>query len=535
MSLRYEQESNPLIRVGSSRRQRRPFRKLRSIAFCVSRWGALVLALGISSGIAGVHQPVDAGSANSSGPRQESTEPSTSPLPRSAHSKTGIKDVTYLQLAQFELPKRTKDGSPVFELPKRLTYQYGYGSESDFTYRFNPDLNDDVKDHSLIATPEINGTFTYRPNDWLETTVELIFEREIALEEQDRLVLPDGDVVFAEHRRFSLLIDQAFVTIKDIIDPFSLSVGRKNYEDERHWLYDTSMDIVSLQLKLGTFRAEALAGREVWQDLDLLHKESKDRIDTYLLYSDYRGIEDVKLAAYAILRDDRANTEGSPLTFGLRSQGMRSDQFNYWAELAFMRGEDEDNKDFDGYAFDVGGTYRFLGLPYNPNITLGYAFASGDDNPDDNKNHAFRQTGLQSNEVRFGGVAEFNAYGEALDPELSNLQVVTLGFGLRPAPNVSLDLVYHNYRLDEMADEIRNAEVTALTNQVDTHLSRDVGDALDIVLGMRNLFGIRRLGMDFRTGWFFPGDAFLRDDGSAVAPMFRKADMGFSLVTKFWW
>ena len=134
---------------------------------------------------------------------------------------------------------------------------------------------------------------------------------------------------------------------------------------------------------------------------------------------------------------------------------------------------------------------------------------------------------MQSNEARFGGVTQFLAYGETLDPELSNLQIFTAGLGFRPAAGTFVDLVYHHYRLNEIATEIRGSALTAEMNQIDSRLSKDVGNALDIVLGFRNLFGVRGLGFEVRGGFFFPGDAFLRDDGGGV---FRDADKGVSAL-----
>jgi alginate production protein len=99
---------------------------------------------------------------------------------------------------------------------------------------------------------------------------------------------------------------------------------------------------------------------------------------------------------------------------------------------------------------------------------------------------------------------------------------------------VSVDVVYHRYRLHEFADENRNWALTAQMSQVDPP-SKNVGDAIDLVIGLRNLFGLRRLGMDLRVGWFFPGTAFLRNDGDEDNPVIRKADTGFTIVTKFWW
>ena len=187
-----------------------------------------------------------------------------------------------------------------------------------------------------------------------------------------------------------------------------------------------------------------------------------------------------------------------------------------------------------GYGFDVRGTYRFPDLPLQPSITLGYAFGSGDDNPNDDTNHEFWQTGLQSNEGRFGGVTQFMYYGETLDPELTNLKIFTAGFSFRPAGNAFIDLVYHRYGLDKMVrGELRSSALTALMNQDDTHLSKDVGSEIDIILGFRNLFGLRRFGFEMRAGWFRPGKAYRIPVGDPDDPTYRKADDAFSVLAVF--
>ncbi|MBE9552093.1 MAG: alginate export family protein, partial [Proteobacteria bacterium] len=279
-------------------------------------------------------------------------------------------------------------------------------------------------------------------------------------------------------------------------------------------------------LKPGDFKIEASLSREDLLDLDLLSTEKfiKGQIDNYAIIAEYRGIEDHKLAGYWILRDDKSDEEGQPQFMGVRAYGRPADEFRYWTDLGFVRGEDEFSQDLSGYAFEAGGTYWFLDLPLQPSITLGYAYGSGDSNPDDNKNHEYRQTGLQSNEDRFGGVTQFLVYGETLDPELSNINIYTAGLGLRPAAGAFLDIVYHHYRLNEIATELRGSAITAQMNQIGSQLSKDVGDALDIVLGFRNLFGVRGLGFEVRGGLFFPGDAFRRDEGGVV----KDADMGIT-------
>lgn len=445
--------------------------------------------------------------------------------------------VIYDRLAQFQLPKhkeqmyRQKGKDPPSPLSRYLQFEYSYGSESEISYRQDADLNNQVKDNLLLLLPELNGFLTYRPTEWLEATVEMIFAVEIPAIGQGNVTLPNGDTQFVEGTSVSLIVDQAFVTLKEVIDPFALTLGRRNFEDDRHWLYDESLDVGLLSLGWKKWYAEASVGRAAFTSWDLTNSEDTDRINNYILYAEHRGVEDIKFAGYTVVRDDRDDEEGTPVLIGVRSLGNPSRSFSYWADLAYLTGKDASSRRFSAVGVDFGGTYRFTSLPFVPNITMGFAYGSGN-NPTDSTNHEFRQTGLQSNEARFAGVSEFKVYGEALDPELSNLLILTAGVGFRPMRDISVDLVYHRYWLDQFAEELRNSPITALMNQDPTRLSKDVGDAFDVVVGFRNIFGLRRLGIDFRLGWFFPGKAFLIDEGD---DKFRKANSGLSMVTKFWW
>src|SRR5256885_10604412 len=241
--------------------------------------------------------------------------------PTTSIGERAARDVKPIQLAQFQLPPRApggdtssqSDGATArhrlpgtlpWELPQRLNYQYSIGSESEVTYLRDPDLNRKVRDNSLIAKPQLNGIIVYRPTDWLVTTLELILEKEIPVHEESSVTLPTGETVLAPKRNSALLVDQGYVTIRGITAPFEFNFGRRNYEDERHWLYDTSMDVASVMLRQGSFRVEALHGREVAWDWDLIGRQATDRIDTSMVYADYRGIEDVKLSGYPIVPRD---------------------------------------------------------------------------------------------------------------------------------------------------------------------------------------------------------------------------------------
>jgi alginate production protein len=505
-------------------------------AATVMRSTALALGLGVRLSVAAAEVSHD-----ETPERRGTVEPSILDRTTSA--------VNRLHLAQFVIPKKPEKGQAAgTQLPSRLTYQYGYGSESDVVYRRNADLDNRVRDDILLLKPQLSGYITYRPTDWLEATLEMVFEREIPALEEETVLLPNGETQVAVKRQFSLLVDQAFLTFKAFSSGLQFTVGRRNYEDDRHWLYDTSMDIASIALKLWKFRVEALAGREILVGLDLLKDQTSletrtttapdreaDRVNTYMLLAEYRGIEDMKLTAFAIFRDDRARQEGRPLLLGAHAHGMPSDELGYWIELGHVRGSDEVGRTLSAYGFDVGATYRFTGLSLTPGVTVAYAFGTGDGDPAGARSHEFRQTGLQSNEVKFAGLAKFKGYGEVIDPELSNLKILTAGLGIRPRQNMSIELVYHHYWLHVLANDLRNSPLTAIMNGVEARQSKDVGSELDLALGFRNIFGVRRLGMDVRAGVFLPGEAFRIKGDEAANATGRHADRGFTIFTKFWW
>jgi hypothetical protein len=436
------------------------------------------------------------------------------------------------RVAQFELPSETTTGVKPVPPPSRLTWQYSYGVESPITWRRDRDLDTRLRDDFGNAKPKITGLVVWRPINWLSTTLEAKLGHEFVLHEEDPTVLPNGDLVAAQQRQPTLVVEQAFINVRGITAPFEFNLGRRNYEDERHFLYDGSIDVASVSLRHENFRAEAFVGRDVLWSLDLLQKAKKVPVETVMLHGDYRGFENQTIGFYVMKRRDLSGQEGSPVTFGLRASGRPTTQWSYWSEFALQRGTDENGRPFGGRAFDVGTTYRFAELPHDPNITLAYAYGSGDAGGD--RNTGFRQTGLHSNEAKYIGLAKFKTYGEMLDPELSNLKIATLGIGARATPGISIDLVYHRYWLDRIATDGRNWGLTAPMNPAGVPPSTDVGQEIDLVVGFRGLFGVRRLGLDLRLGKFFPGHAFRTANGGDPA-MLRRADNGAIVVAKFRW
>jgi alginate production protein len=162
--------------------------------------------------------------------------------------------------------------------------------------------------------------------------------------------------------------------------------------------------------------------------------------------------------------------------------------------------DDVMKRDVSGWAVDAGVNW-ILGWPYEPRIFVGYAIGSGDPNPDSGDDGAFRQTGIHGNESGFGGSQRFGQYGNLLEPELSNLSVVTFGVGLTFLRNSSIDLVYHYYRQVEPATFLRDA-------RFDPELDgrhRDLGHGIDLVFAIEEW---DRLELELDVAAFRSGNAF---------------------------
>ena len=124
---------------------------------------------------------------------------------------------------------------------------------------------------------------------------------------------------------------------------------------------------------------------------------------------------------------------------------------------------------------DVRGSARGLLLGFSPAVldgwrfVIGRAVGSGDGNPDDGRDKAYRQNGLQG---------DSEAFGELYQPELSNLEIDLVGVEWQLDERIALSLVRYDYRQRKRADEMREVAL-----EVDPDgSSRNLGSEIDLVL-----------------------------------------------------
>jgi alginate production protein len=297
----------------------------------------------------------------------------------------------------------------------------------------------------------------------------------------------------------------------------NLDLGRLDFEDDRRWWWDDELDAVRVAYERETFEIALAAARELGPDRSdqsevdpenervfrLLGEGSWDwspnhAVELFLLYQDDHSPTE---SPGEVVSDEREDDSDARLTwlgarligvFELETRGL----LGYWLDTALVVGDEkvielEDlsrheslvegvtRRDVFGWGLDAGINWM-LPLPWEPRLYAGYAFGSGDSHPEAGDDRSYRQTGTESDEAGFGGVERFPHYGIALDPELSNLGILTIGAGLSLLRSSSLDLVYHYYRLVDPAAALRDSRLEA---ELDGE-HRNLGHGVDLVLAV---------------------------------------------------
>ena len=206
-----------------------------------------------------------------------------------------------------------------------------------------------------------------------------------------------------------------------------------------------------------------------------------------------------RASVFLVHRDDRSPRGDTPTWLGAHLASRGEPVIGYWAQAAMRRGRSGTTQ-LRGWAADSTVTVRPK-WSLRPAFSVGYARATGDATTSDGTDGGFRQTGLQDNAARFGTWRRMRMYGEVFDPELSNLQVLTLAAGLRPRASLGVDAVFHDYRQIVLRRRLGDHALDARANGRSAWLGREVD--VQVVARVR-----RRIDLLLSAGVFLPGNAF---------------------------
>jgi alginate production protein len=322
--------------------------------------------------------------------------------------------------------------------------------------------------------------------------------------------------------------------------PWSVQAGRIALIERRSWWWDDDLDAV----RLSYTPAEPTLWRfETGLAHEVLKRSSGDRgvapalkgVTRWFGHTGVRWAPEQTLEGLWLVAQDQsgqpaagtrvdAGTEDSAdarqAWLGLRASGeARFDSGHrliYRADAALLRGRetrtpfdatatgqlaagDSSTRRVRGRAWDLGAQWRLPG-DARPTFSLNLARGSGGV-ADATQDRNFRQTGLQENKGRVAGVKRIRYYGELLDPELSNLQVATLGFGVRVLANSSAELMLHQYRQAVVSTRLTGSRLA----QDPAGTNRDIGRELDLLFAVREF---KHVELTLKLARFLPGAAF---------------------------
>jgi alginate production protein len=282
---------------------------------------------------------------------------------------------------------------------------------------------------------------------------------------------------------------------------FEVQLGRQDFEEQREWLWDQELDALRVAWSRGNHRLEVAAFTS--------YSDASDRdLNSNNLLAYYSWEEsDRILAAYLVDRRILDGGRDYPFHMGVRALGEWLPDSNVWLELSHLTGY-RGTDDLRAWGMDGGLVWEPDALsPFH--FSLGWAVGSGDSTAGDGVDSTFHQTGYQDNNDKLGGATSVKYYGELLEPELSNIAIMTASAGITLGKRTSLDLIWHDYTQVE-SDVVRVGSLGENTNGV----YREIGWGLDLVLGSRYW---RSLDLEFVLSHFQPGNAYDEQDPAQLA------------------
>lgn len=383
-------------------------------------------------------------------------------------------------------------------------------------YDLDNDNEEDESTHKIEANYKLSIEMGRRMEVFLETELS---RRDFLESDPDR-----------SEKGWELKINQAFFGIKDEDGSLRLRTGRQTFKDKMEWLYDADLDGFRLTHRVNDFSWELAVVENDLLDDDILFKgdlidDGRERnkvVRNLFLTAGYSPNRDLDLLWYLIFRDEQEFEDNRPddLYFaGFQSVGDIGSGLGHWFNVAYLEGERQRSKDvreIEAYGYDLGLT--LVGdYSAKPSLTIGYAFGTGDAERNQGKDTNFRQTGLEDNYYKFNGVSKFKYLGQIVDPEITNISIATLGFGLHLSKRSSLDIVYHIYQQDKAVDRLIGTDLDLKP----IGSNRELGQEVDIIYGNRST---KNIYMQAVLAVFEPGPAF---DENADMAYFASFEIGY--------
>lgn len=374
---------------------------------------------------------------------------------------------------------------------------------------YGVDLEEDRDDFFFRQRTRISAEADLTDNVWVVSTVEAdgVWGQDV--------VSPDGSGGYIKSsNEWDVDVAEAYIQLSEIIySPWTTKVGRQylNYGrgfliSSREWEYKFdawrnifdffpwTVDLFYSRLVESDQASTGGGIDKAADDEDLFGINMNYQADLWTMEGYVFGKRDEFGADYGDLKQ-------APVAVGLRFDASPAEAFDIWGEFAYEFGKYQtlgmtDDEKMRAFGFDLGLVYVF-DVTWEPAVALAYTYASGDKGDD----------ATNPDEGMFDPLFNYNYYGYAYSPRLSNISIVNGQVSVLPSDSVTLilDFYYYSQNEDRAMDmgnpDMDNGGVSAPTNGTDSYL----GMELDAILEYDYTEDVS---LQVVGGWFKAGKAY---------------------------
>ncbi|MFH1039218.1 MAG: alginate export family protein [PVC group bacterium] len=389
---------------------------------------------------------------------------------------------------------------------------------------YSVDSTEKADDFYFRQRTRVSSEADLTDNIWAVATVEAdgVWGQQVVVRrtEEVEVTQPDGTTETVEVTTYSkekndwdVNVAEAYFQLSEMFySPWTAKLGRQylNYGrgfliSSREWEYKFDcwrniFDFYPWTIDLFYSRlveSDSVNGGDLYKggdDEDLFGLNMNYQADLWAMEGYVFGVRDQFGEEYGDLKQ-------APIAVGFRFDASPVEAFDIWGEFAYEFGKYQatgmaDQETIRALGFDLGMVYVF-DVTWEPAIAVSYTYGSGDKG--DEANNPDKNT--------FDPLFNYNYYGYAYSPKLSNIGIFNAQASILPAESFTmvLDFYWYNQSKDRAMvmgnPDMDNGGVSAVTSGAD----KDLGMELDLILEYDYTEDVS---MQAVGAWFKPGSAY---------------------------
>ena len=348
---------------------------------------------------------------------------------------------------------------------------------------YSVDQEEDKDDFYFRQRTRVSAEADLTDNVWVVTTVEAdgVWGQQKVKEETS------GDITTytKEGNDWDVNVAEAYIQLSEILySQWTTKIGRQylNYGrgfliSSREWEYkfDCWRNILDFfPWTIDLFYSRLVESDEVAMGGGVA--KAADDEDLFGLNLNYQA-DDWTLEGYVFGKrdqfgEDYGDEKQAPVAVGIRFDASPAEAFDVWGEFAYEMGKYQtttmaEEENIRAFGFDLGAVYVF-DVAWQPALALAYTYGSGDKSED----------ATNPDEKMFDPLFNYNYYGYAYSPKLSNIGILNAQLSVLPseATTFVIDFYYYSQVKERMMamgnPDMDNGGVSAMTNGEDKEIGR---------------------------------------------------------------